>query len=132
MVPVSYTHLDDRLRETECEAEVDVYFGVDDIKRELNNKHYDAYFLDIELGADNGVELAKNIKQSDINSIVVFTTSHTDYMAEAFDVHAFNYIVKPVTMQKVDKIVTQLEEVINCLLYTSQRIFYQTFYKKLP
>ena len=60
--------LDDRLRETECEAEVDVYFGVDDIKRELNNKHYDAYFLDIELGADNGVELAKNIKQSDINS----------------------------------------------------------------
>ena len=84
--------LDDRLRETECEAEVDVYFGVDDIKRELNNKHYDAYFLDIELGADNGVELAKNIKQSDINSIVVFTTSHTDYMAEAFDVHAFNYI----------------------------------------
>ena len=34
-------------------------------------------------------------------------------MAEAFDVHAFNYIVKPVTQQKVDKIVTQLEEVIN-------------------
>lgn len=35
--------LDDRLRETECEAEVDVYFGVDDIKRELNNKHHNAY-----------------------------------------------------------------------------------------
>ncbi len=124
--------LDDRLRETECEAEVDVYFGVDDIKRELNNKHYDAYFLDIELGADNGVELAKNIKQSDINSIVVFTTSHTDYMAEAFDVHAFNYIVKPVTMQKVDKIVTQLEEVINSrddkLIFRCNRELVSTYY----
>ena len=124
--------LDDRLRETECEEEVDVYFGVDDIKRELNNKHYDAYFLDIELGADNGVELAKNIKQSDINSIVVFTTSHTDYMAEAFDVHAFNYIVKPVTMQKVDKIVTQLEEVINSrddkLIFRCNRELVSTYY----
>ena len=96
--------LDDRLRETECEAEVDVYFGVDDIKRELNNKHYDAYFLDIELGADNGVELAKNI----------------------------NYIVKPVTMQKVDKIVTQLEEVINSrddkLIFRCNRELVSTYY----
>ena len=112
--------------------EKNVYFGVDDIKRELNNKHYDAYFLDIELGADNGVELAKNIKQSDINSIVVFTTSHTDYMAEAFDVHAFNYIVKPVTMQKVDKIVTQLEEVINSrddkLIFRCNRELVSTYY----
>ena len=103
----------ERLRETEYESDVDVYLGAGDIMSELENKHYDVYFLDIELGADNGVELAKYIKKSDINSIIVFTTSHTDYMAEAFDVHAFNYIVKPVTQQKVDKIVTQLEEVIN-------------------
>lgn len=103
----------ERLRETEYESDVDVYLGAGDIMSELKNNHYDVYFLDIELGADNGVELAKYIKKTDINSIIVFTTSHTDYMAEAFDVHAFNYIVKPVTQQKVDKIVTQLEEVIN-------------------
>lgn len=105
--------LDERLKEMKSDSDVDVYLGVDDIKSGLDKKHYDAYFLDIELGMDNGVELARYIKKSDINSIVVFTTSHTDYMADAFDVHAFNYIVKPVTQQKVDKIVTQLEEVIN-------------------
>ena len=37
--------LDDRLRETECEAEVDVYFGVDDIKRELNSRTLSPYEL---------------------------------------------------------------------------------------
>ena len=105
--------LAERLKEMKSYSDVDVYLGVDDIKSGLGKKRYDAYFLDIELGMDNGVELARYIKKSDINSIVVFTTSHTDYMADAFDVHAFNYIVKPVTHQKVDKIVTQLEEVIN-------------------
>lgn len=105
--------LAERLKEMKSDSDVDVYLGVDDIKSGLGKKRYDAYFLDIELGMDNGVELARYIKKSDINSIVVFTTSHTDYMADAFDVHAFNYIVKPVTQQKVDKIVTQLEEVIN-------------------
>ena len=53
-------------------------------------------------------------------------------MAEAFDVHAFNYIVKPVTMQKVDKIVTQLEEVINSrddkLIFRCNRELVSTYY----
>lgn len=61
--------LDDRLRETECEAEVDVYFGVDDIKRELNNKHYDAYFLDIELISDCLIFFASSTPLSAPSSI---------------------------------------------------------------
>ena len=125
--------LDDRLRETECEKQVDVYFGVDDTDENLTILSIMMLiFLILNLGPDNGVEVAKNIKQSDINSIVVFTTSHTDYMAEAFDVHAFNYIVKPVTMQKVDKIVTQLEEVINSrddkLIFRCNRELVSTYY----
>ena len=114
------------------ENSIDVYLSAEDMKRGLENAKYDAYFLDIELGNDNGVELARYIKGYDINSVIIFTTSHTDYMAEAFDVHAFNYIVKPVTMQKVDKIVTQLEEVINSrddkLIFRCNRELVSTYY----
>ena len=115
-------------------AETDVYNCAEDMKEELSDEDipYDVYFLDIELGNDNGVELARYIKGYDINSVIIFTTSHTDYMAEAFDVHAFNYIVKPVTMQKVDKIVTQLEEVINSrddkLIFRCNRELVSTYY----
>ena len=94
------------------ENSIDVYLSAEDMKRGLENAKYDAYFLDIELGNDNGVELARYIKGYDINSVIIFTTSHTDYMSAAFDVHAFNYIVKPVTEDKVDKIVTQLEQIM--------------------
>lgn len=94
------------------ENSIDVYLSAEDMKQGLEDAKYDAYFLDIELGNDNGVELARYIKGYDINSVIIFTTSHTDYMSAAFDVHAFNYIVKPVTEDKVDKIVTQLEQIM--------------------
>ena len=34
-------------------------------------------------------------------------------MSEAFDVHAFNYLVKPVTDKQADKIVSQLEDIMD-------------------
>lgn len=45
-------------------AETDVYNCAEDMKEELNDKNisYDVYFLDIELGDDNGISLAKWIK----------------------------------------------------------------------
>ena len=42
--------LDDRLRETECEAEVDVYFGVDDINENLTISIMMLIFLILNLG----------------------------------------------------------------------------------
>ena len=40
-------------------AETDVYNCAEDMKEELNDKNipYDVYFLDIELGDDNGISL---------------------------------------------------------------------------
>ena len=114
------------------EGVVDSTYSANDLIKFCLKVEPDILFLDIELGADNGVDLANKIKNKKKNSIVVFTTSHTDYMAEAFDVHAFNYIVKPVTMQKVDKIVTQLEEVINSrddkLIFRCNRELVSTYY----
>ena len=106
-------YLKERLKKTQTKYDIDVYFSVDDIKKIENDiTKYDVYFLDIELGKDNGVELARYIRSKNKNAMIVFTTSHTGYMHEAFDVHAFNYLIKPVTKEKSDKIVTQLEEMM--------------------
>ncbi len=45
-------------------AETDVYNCAEDMKEELSDEDipYDVYFLDIELGDDNGISLAKWIK----------------------------------------------------------------------
>lgn len=97
-------------------VETDVYNSVADIKEELEEcfesdescQQYDAYFLDIELGDDNGISLAKWIKSECKNAIIVFITSHTDYMQNAFDVHAFNYIIKPAGEKRLSMILSDI------------------------
>lgn len=93
-------------------AETDVYNCAEDMKEELNDKNisYDVYFLDIELGDDNGISLAKWIKAGYKEAVIVFITSHTDYMQKAFDVHAFNYIVKPAGEERLSMILSEINE----------------------
>lgn len=51
---------------------------------------YDVVFLDVELGAENGINIAKKITQSDI----IFVSSHKNYVFHAFHVAPFSYILK--------------------------------------
>jgi two-component system, LytTR family, response regulator len=58
----------------------------------------DLVFLDIELPDVNGIELVRRAGES--FPAVIFVTGHPQYAAEAFQVHAFDYIVKPFTDQR--------------------------------
>lgn len=83
---------------------------VDNINPEYYKIKYDVYFLDIELGDDNGIELAKYIKSMYKNALIIFITSHTDYMQNAFDIHAYNYIVKPASEERLTPILKEINE----------------------
>lgn len=65
------------------------------------------YFLDIQ-GAD-GLEAARELRARERGgaaSVIVFVTGYRDYMAEAFDVHAFQYLVKPVDGKKFAEVLS--------------------------
>lgn len=63
----------------------------------------DVAFLDIELREMNGVDLAKQISAVHPQVNIIFTTGYGDYTAQAFELHASGYIMKPVTPDKVRK-----------------------------
>lgn len=58
-------------------------------------------FLDVEMPVMNGVECAR--KMSDINprTIFIFATAHEEYMPEAFQVYAFDYLLKPFRLERL-------------------------------
>ena len=62
---------------------------------------FDLAFLDIQMGGMNGVELAKLIRDRDMNMIIVFITSFMDYVLLGYEVDAYRFLVKPVTDKKV-------------------------------
>jgi DNA-binding LytR/AlgR family response regulator len=58
---------------------------------------YDIYFLDIQMPGLTGIETAERLRaQHAPDSVIIFVTALKDYMADAFDVKAFHYLVKPV------------------------------------
>lgn len=71
-----------------------------------DGREYDLLFLDIEMGGSdalmNGMELARNIRAMDTGRqpVIVFVTGYEKYVYDAFDVGAFQYLVKPVDEQK--------------------------------
>lgn len=71
-----------------------------------DGREYDLLFLDIEMGGFgdrmDGMELAGNIRSMDTGRqpVIVFVTGYEKYVYDAFDVGAFQYLVKPVNEQK--------------------------------
>lgn len=66
---------------------------------ELHKPHL--VFLDIEMPGATGLECARIIQDLDPSIRIVFATAHEAYMGEAFEVYAFDYLVKPFKMERV-------------------------------
>lgn len=62
---------------------------------------YDIVFMDIYMKGMNGTDAASLMRQSDNRVILIFLTSSHDHMAAAFNVHAFHYIEKPLSKERV-------------------------------
>lgn len=58
-------------------------------------KKYDVAFLDISMPCMNGLEIAKNLKDINKNTNIVFITGYSEYAVEAFLINASGYILKP-------------------------------------
>lgn len=61
----------------------------------LESKDIDILLLDIQMPGRNGIEIARELRKKNKKTILIFVTAMEDYVFEAFDVNAFNYIVKP-------------------------------------
>lgn len=74
----------------------------------LVNHDVDLIFLDISMPGENGLAFANRLKESGIRMKLVFVTSYKEYAPYAFDVHAYDYIVKPVEQDRLHKTVQRI------------------------
>ena len=71
------------------------------------NKTFDILLLDIQMKEMDGMELARRIRERDDALQIVFVTGIPDYIAEGYDVRALHYLIKPVTPQKLHKVLSK-------------------------
>lgn len=69
----------------------------------------DLMFLDIQMPGKNGFEVVKAL-QNDIMPMVVFVTTHQQYALDAFDLHAVDYVPKPLDEERLQRAVKRAIE----------------------
>ena len=62
---------------------------------------YDVIFLDISMRGENGMELARQIREKEKDVILVFVTSDASYVFDGYEVGAYRYLMKPVDEEKL-------------------------------
>lgn len=65
------------------------------------NRYFDAVFLDIKMDRTNGMDAAKEIRKTNDKAMIIFVTALKEYVFDAFDVGAANYLVKPIEEKKL-------------------------------
>lgn len=91
---------------------------------ELCNKYrFNVVFLDINMPIKNGLELAKDLMciQADLN--IIFVTAYSEYALNSYEIGVVDYIMKPVTRERLQIAFARVSERILSNNETHHMIF---------
>lgn len=71
----------------------------------LSNNKIDVIFLDIQMPVISGIDFLRTLKHP---AKIIFTTAHSNFAAEAFNLDAVDYIVKPITEERFEQALEKL------------------------
>ncbi|OAT30620.1 putative response regulatory protein [Buttiauxella brennerae ATCC 51605] len=80
-----------------------------DVLKYLQHHEVDAIFLDINIPSLDGVLLAQNISKFAHKPFIVFITAWKEHAVEAFELEAFDYILKPYQESRIIGMLQKLE-----------------------
>lgn len=69
----------------------------------LKENKIDLLFLDIQIPGKNGIEIARILNEQKIAPYIIFTTAYDEYAVEAFQLSAVDYLLKPISDQRLEE-----------------------------
>lgn len=78
--------------------------------RLIRGLEYDVVFLDIAMPGLSGIDLAKEIREGARPPWIVFVTAYDDFAVKAFEARALDYILKPITAERVAEALARVRE----------------------
>ena len=108
--PAYAKQISDRIKRFMPDCEIERFLSGEDLL--LCGALFDIYFLDIQMEKMNGIEAAKKLRERNEESIIVFFTGAKEYVFDAFDVAALQYLVKPVDDAKLQETLVRAKKEI--------------------
>ncbi len=96
-------HICGLVEEQQPESRIEAYATGEELL--TSGKRFDIVFLDIQMEGMNGIEAARSLREKNANlgvgdTVLVFVTGIRDYVFDAFDLYAFQYLLKPIDEDK--------------------------------
>lgn len=109
------SELEKRIKEADIfpAIQCELYDSGDGLLSVVNDREYDAIFLDTNVG--DSIELGRNIKKRSPRTLLVFVSDTHRYAVDAFDCHAFHYILKS-DYGKLQRVLTMLRDELSSRL----------------
>lgn len=89
------------------------YSSSEALLRDFENACPDVCILDVEMPGLSGIECARQIQDISPMTILIFATAHEQYMGDAFSLYAYDYLLKPFKVERVEKTLTRVRESLN-------------------
>ncbi|MBN2557477.1 MAG: response regulator transcription factor [Clostridia bacterium] len=70
-------------------------------------------FMDIEMPGMSGIDCAREILEKEPDTYIVFSTAHDEYMGEAFELYAFDYMLKPFKLERLEKTLVRISDMLD-------------------
>lgn len=77
---------------------------------EIKDMEIDAIFLDLEMGGLHGIQFAEMLYNEKQTTHIVFVTAFSQYALEAFDLNAVDYLLKPISGERLNKTIEKLKK----------------------
>ena len=78
----------------------------------LQTQHADVVLLDIRMPEMDGLELAQHFLKLPVPPAIIFTTAYDVYAIQAFELHAVDYLLKPIRLTRLLEALTRIGTVI--------------------
>lgn len=72
-----------------------------DALEQLSALHADVVLVDIRMPQMDGIELAQHLNKLEKPPVIIFTTAYDNYAIQAFELHAIDYLLKPIRLGRL-------------------------------
>ena len=103
-----HTRLEEQLTKRGVHADLTEFENGEAFLKASRERPFTVLFLDIYMNGANGVEIARELRKSDPDCLLIFTTTSTDHALEGFKVRALHYLVKPYTEEDIGCLVDEV------------------------
>lgn len=98
-----YTYIQNYFSKRQIFRRVDTYQSGESFLESWETHSYDLVFLDIMMDRITGIDVARTIRQTDKDCLIIFISASKEFALQGFEVRAFDYLVKPITKERFDQ-----------------------------